>query len=266
MKETKMSKAPVYYVLAQARFNPIHAMGKYVADIQDQLRRQGYTFFEQQKTMRLQFSKAEADVSPEPKVEQMDSWIIATGERTAGFILTTSSLTFQTTHYETWERFMSEFLYGLEIINKTVALSYISRLGLRYLNAVLPASNEKASQYFVAGLHGVDFPFEKNYSSYESVLKTECGSSYKGTMVTRVLQINDLLGFPPDIIPYGLLLKASFDIKEPKQHAIIDIDHFLEEQTSLDLKKIKDQLSLLHAAIKEVFWVIVTDYAKKQWS
>ena len=38
----KMSNAPVYYALAQAQFNPVAAMAKYVYEVQDLLRRDGY--------------------------------------------------------------------------------------------------------------------------------------------------------------------------------------------------------------------------------
>ena len=44
-----MSNAPVYYALAQARFNPVAAMSKYVDQIQDRLRREGYPLFESQQ-------------------------------------------------------------------------------------------------------------------------------------------------------------------------------------------------------------------------
>ena len=49
----RMSNAPVYYALAQARFNPIAAMSKYIEQIQDRLRQEGYPLFERQQVMRL---------------------------------------------------------------------------------------------------------------------------------------------------------------------------------------------------------------------
>ncbi|MDR2032578.1 MAG: TIGR04255 family protein [Azoarcus sp.] len=51
----KMPNAPVYYALAQAHFNPIAAMAKYVDQIQDQLRHE-YPLFESQQFMQLLIS------------------------------------------------------------------------------------------------------------------------------------------------------------------------------------------------------------------
>lgn len=52
----KMSNAPVYYALAQAQFNPVAAMAKYVYEVQDLLRRDGYTLFEPQQVTHLQLT------------------------------------------------------------------------------------------------------------------------------------------------------------------------------------------------------------------
>jgi hypothetical protein len=38
-----------YYALAQAQFNPVAAMANYVDEVQDLLRRDGYTLFEPQQ-------------------------------------------------------------------------------------------------------------------------------------------------------------------------------------------------------------------------
>ena len=51
----RMSNAPVYYVLAQIKFTPVKAMKKYVDDIQDALRLQGYPIFESRESTQLKF-------------------------------------------------------------------------------------------------------------------------------------------------------------------------------------------------------------------
>ena len=48
-----MSNAPVCYALAQAHFNPVAAMAKYVDQVQDRLRREGYPLFEPQQITHL---------------------------------------------------------------------------------------------------------------------------------------------------------------------------------------------------------------------
>ncbi|MFP5465670.1 MAG: TIGR04255 family protein, partial [Gammaproteobacteria bacterium] len=102
----KMSNAPVYYALAQAQFNPVAAMAKYVDEVQDHLRREGYTLFEPQQVTHLQLTAALGQAPTEPQVAHTTSWLITKGGRSSGFILSAASITFHTTHYETSNEFI----------------------------------------------------------------------------------------------------------------------------------------------------------------
>src|SRR5574344_2105505 len=133
-----MTKAPVYYALAQAQFNPVAAMAKYVDEIQDILRREGYTLFEPQEITQLQFVGAAGQAPTNPELMKVTNWLISRADRTAGFILGASSLAYHTTHYETRHEFLPELAQGLQAVHKVVFLDHIARLGLRYLDAVIP--------------------------------------------------------------------------------------------------------------------------------
>jgi uncharacterized protein (TIGR04255 family) len=263
-KKLKMWHAPVYYALVQAQFNPIANMVKYVDEIQDQLRQSDYTLFDPKEVTHLQFGNT---AGQEPKVAHSISWVITKEDRSAGFILTTSSLTFHTTHYRTKEEFIPELLRGLEIVHNGVKLSYLNRLGLRYLDAVLPLPKETVAQYLVGGLHGIDFKAERNYSFMESVFDTECSPLLtKGKLISRVMQRKAALGYPSDIMPYGLVPMKRFEIKDTRSHGIIDTDHFVEGRMPLDFAQLKEQLLSLHATHKLAFEATITDHAKRVWS
>ena len=262
----KMSNAPVYYALAQAHFNPVAAMAKYVNDVQDSLRHQGYVLYEPQQMTHLQFTTNGA-TPVEPKVAQTTSWLISKSDRTCGFILTDSSLAFHTTHYQTSHEFIPELLLGINVVHDVVKLDHISRLGLRYLDALLPVPGESLEQYLVDSLHGITFGSTRRYSLNEAVFETECESLLrKSTLVARVHQfINSPLGHPPGLAPHGLIRMPRFEIKEPTHHAVLDTDHFMEGQMPLDLGKIKEALFSLHATIKLVFEAATTDHARASW-
>jgi len=265
-KKTKISNAPVYYALAQVQFNPVAAMAKYVGEIQDQLRHEGYTLFEPREATHLQLNQGSEQEPLEPKVVPMTSWLITKEDRTAGFILTISSLTFHTTHYNTREEFIPELLRGLKIVHKVVKLEHMSRLGLRYLNAILPQPGETIDQYLTAGLQGIALSAKQDYSLNESVFHTESRPLYQtGRLVTRVLRVKSLLGYPPGLLPHALISLPTFEMKEPTDHAVIDLDHFAQGILSLDFDKIKEQLFALHGTIKEAFKATITDYAERTW-
>lgn len=262
----KLTKAPVYYALAQAQFNPVAAMAKYVHEIQDILRRKGYTLFEPQEITQLQFVSSPGQVPTKPELTQVLTWLISKADRTAGFILGSSSLTYHTTHYETRNEFLPELLQGLRAVHEVVSLDHLSRLGLRYLDAVIPTEDEQVSQYLADGLQGVAFGAKQRYAMSESVFETETGPLIStGTLVARVYRATSPLGYPPDLAPQGLQTMPRFQINDAIPHAVIDNDHFIEGRMPIDFGYIQEQLSSLHSGIKQVFEATITDYAKETW-
>ena len=263
----KMSNAPVYYALAQAHFNPVAAMAKYVDQIQDRLRREGYPLFEPQQFMQLIVPGPGQAQPQEPQIQQAVSWLMTRSDRTAGFILSPSTITYHTTHYQTHKEFIPELLRGLTAVHVAVSLDHVSRLGLRYLDAVLPRTGETTEQYLVGGLHGIDFNAARRHAMTESVFATDTQPLVpKGTLVVRVYRAVAPLGFPPDMLPTGLAIAPQFEIKEPREHAIIDTDHYVEGRMPVEMEKLNDQLLSLHGTIKSVFGATTTDHARSAWA
>ena len=263
-----MSNAPVYYALAQAQFNPVAAMSKYVDQIQDRLRREGYPLFERRQVTHLVVPDPGQAQQAEPQITHTVSWLITRGDCTAGFILAPSAITYHTTHYVTHKEFIPELLRGLAAVHEVATLDHVSRLGLRYLDAVLPRVGESVGQYLVGGLHGIEFMnATPRYTLTESVFETDTGPLVPtGTLVTRVHRMTAPLGFPPDIQPNGLMINKKFEINEPRAHAVIDTDHFVEGHMPIDQDKLNDQLLALHATIKSVFRATTTDHARATWA
>ena len=262
-----MSNAPVYYALAQAHFNPVAAMAKYVDQIQDRLRHEGYPLFDTQQVTHLVMSAPGQAQPPAPQIAQMVSWLITKSDRTAGFILAPSAITYHTTHYDTHNEFIPELLRGLAAVHEAATLDHVSRLGLRYLDAVLPCVGESVGQYLVGGVHGVEFDAQPVYRLAESVFRTEIGPLIPmGTLVARVHRMTAPLGFPPDMQPNGLMTNPKFEVKEPRAHAVIDTDHFVEGRMPIDMDKLGEQLLSLHATIKSVFRATTTDHARGAWA
>lgn len=263
----RMSNAPVYYALAQAHFNPVAAMSKYVDQIQDRLRREGYPLFEPQQVTHLVVPGPGQVQQAEPQITHTVFWLIARSDRTAGFILAPTAITYHTTRYDTHNDFIPELLRGLAVVHEVATLDHVTRLGLRYLDAVLPRAGESVEQYLVGGLHGIEFNAPQRYRLTESVFETNSGPLVPtGTLVTRVHRMTALLGFPPDLQPYGLRINPKFELKEPRPHAVIDTDHFVEGRMPIDTDKLKAQVLSLHATIKSVFAVTTTDHARNAWA
>ena len=92
----KLTNAPVYYTIAQAQFNPIAAMANYINELQDVFRLQGYTLFDPGKITQLIFR----DSPPRAEVIELPIWRITNTDKTSGFILGQTHLTYHSTHYQ----------------------------------------------------------------------------------------------------------------------------------------------------------------------
>src|SRR2546422_1026141 len=140
----KMTRAPVYFAIVQARFNPILALDSYVPQIQERFRKHGFPDVQKGTLATLNLSLAaptEGSV-PQAPVSQTIRYMFLNMDRTAGFILDPGALSFQTTEYDVFGTFSAEFRQGLQAVHDAVELSYTDRIGFRYLDAVFPKANE----------------------------------------------------------------------------------------------------------------------------
>jgi uncharacterized protein (TIGR04255 family) len=66
--------------------------------------------------------------------------------------------------------------------------------------------------------------------------------------------------------PNGLMINPKFEVKEPRAHAVIDTDHFVEGRMPIDMDSLGKQVLSLHATIKSVFGATTTDHARNAWA
>jgi uncharacterized protein (TIGR04255 family) len=262
----RMTNAPVYYALIQVKFTPVAAMAKYVPEIQDALRVEGFPLFEVDNTTRLKFEIKNPNEPPVHSFENVAEWLMVSADKRSGFILGHDFITFHTTSYDTHEPFISASLLGLSKVLEFAKPSFISRIGLRYLDAVLPEGDEVVEQYLAKELHDVDFGLTPVQSIQEAVYQTSIGPSTPNSfLVTRVHKMNGQLGFPPDMVPRGLHPLDRFSNTPAKLHGIIDTDHYAEGTIPTDIQQIEKSMISLHSKIKEAFENMVTGFALSKW-
>lgn len=259
----KMKQAPVYFTLVQVRFNAILALDTYAPKIQDQFRREGFP--DSQKAMLATFNLnvgAPGENSPsQVPVSQSARYTFGNMDKTAGFILDQGSLSFQTTSYDTFEKFLEIFLKGLEVVHDAVNLGYTDRIGVRYLDAVFSHKDENLSEYLNKSVLGIGENIEGElvHSFSETVVKN--GSL---NVVARSIVQNGPIGFPPDLQPVGLVVEERFRAVN-KLHAILDTDGSYNKREPFDLKSINAHLVTVHSEVTKVFKATVTAFAINNW-
>jgi uncharacterized protein (TIGR04255 family) len=261
-----MKSAPVFFAVAQVRFNPILSLSNYVPAIQEHFRRSGFPDFKKGVTMTFNLSpliqeqKNEAQAPPSPV--PIERYVFSNLDNTMNFILEQSSISFQATEYQTFEIFGGHLLQGLELLNNTVGLSFMERIGVRYLDAVMPRDSETLEQYLipeVMGLYG-KLKGQAQYSFSET--QTE---GPDGFVVSRTVIQRGQIGFPPDLIQM-MTLKVEQRFEQFRGvHAIIDTDAFAAVRIAFDLAEAKRRLHTLHDSTDESFRGTVTEYAISAW-
>ncbi|HSH48629.1 MAG TPA: TIGR04255 family protein [Halomonas sp.] len=255
---TPALQAPVFYVLAQIKFNRIEQMANYVGPLQDALRRQGYPDFREDHQAHLQ-------VTPGPQVEvqhqQVERWIFADQERREGVILLKDALIFQTARYSRFTDFRNTVLQVLDVLHREVELAYIDRIGLRYLDAVIPSQGYPLEHLLSPGLIGLyrEVAGEPKHSVTETV-----SGVADGTLVVRTLISPQGVPLPPDLQPMSLQLDARIGESQGQEAAVLDSDYYVTKRETFDSQAVAHQLDASHKVIIEAFGMATTEQARRE--
>jgi uncharacterized protein (TIGR04255 family) len=256
----KMKNAPVYYSLAQVRFNTLAALETYIPAIQENLRKAGYPDFQ-----TVQLTHLVGIGAAQPRAVVSTRHLFLDSRRTSGFILDQSWMTYQTTSYDTFDPFLAAFIAGLEIIHREAVLSYSERVGIRYLDAVVPSAGETVSQYLQPYVLGLSNRLDgRKLVHCVSETRTVSG---KTTLVGRAIIHSQEKGgaaFPEDMGPVDLRLGDKFS-NISGEYAIIDTDSWIDDRQDFDVGNLGKIVDSLHTEMGRSFELMVTDHARRVW-
>jgi uncharacterized protein (TIGR04255 family) len=261
----KMKNAPVYFTVTQVRFNAVLNLENYLPAIQDRMRAEHFTDYKREVLQRfaLPIGGGDAEQIAAPNMLPQTRYTFGNTDGTSGFILDNNSLSFQTTDYDTFEAFSKNILNGLSILHEALKLDFTERVGLRYLDAVLPKTEkESLSDYLAPEVLGLSQKL--NGQLAHSVSETVSFSSVS-QLVSRVIIQNGRVGLPPELTAGAPKVNSRFTQPEGP-HAILDTDAFYEQREGFDLSRLETSLSALHDEILKSFKVTVTPHAIKTWS
>jgi uncharacterized protein (TIGR04255 family) len=188
--------------------------------------------------------------------------------RRSCIILTPDAVSFQTTEYETFDVFSEELWKAVRTVNQAVSgLSYIERIGLRYLDAVFPREGETLEKYLVRevlGVSGLVSDMKASHSFTESALKSDDGYA----VVTRVFSHEARLGLPADLGADNRPFLDRFEHfrkSAPVRHALIDTDGSWTGRSEYSESVTARTLTKIHDGIGTIFRANVTPHALKIW-
>jgi len=256
----RLKNPPVYVTVAQVRFNPILKIAEFLPSIQERFRLAGYPDFKTQHGVSIQISVDNNETTPKPVKQEI--YRFGNVEQTDAFTLDNQNLTLLSTNYGDFKQFQATFIKGLEATNELLDISYVERVGLRYLDRVMPLEGDKLEDYLISQVHGINSLFG-GVAGYTYTEALNVVGSIK--LVSRIAIQKGPLAFPPDLqIGNDMQVIERFKTYDGIS-AILDNDGFIEGREPFSKKQIIEHLENIHKVIGNAFKAIVTPYAFESW-
>jgi uncharacterized protein (TIGR04255 family) len=257
---TPLSKPPVYFTVAQVRFNALLKLADYLPNIQEQLRLAGFPDFATSKTVVLQVIVQDGQPTPVPVAHER--FHFGTVDKSHSFLLDSESLILQSTDYGHFESFSEMLMLGLSILHHVVKLDYTERIGLRYLDRVTPEGNDDLVMYLAPEVMGLSrkLPGQALHAYSETLNRVD-----DVLLRSRVVIQDGGLSFPPDLVPGGMVVNRRF-AEYVGVHAILDNDGAVEGREVFAVESVAKRLKAIHDVIGLAFKAAATEHAFKVWS
>lgn len=257
---------PVFFTIAAVRHEPILALGGFIPEIQDKLRRKGFSG-----------PTDTADITTNIRDQsrgEFKSFTIFNPERTEACTFNEEGIyAFHTSAYESRSALFASFRTGLEILHSVVTLKTVNRVGARMLDLIRPSDYGKQMADFVdphlLGFNGLGCT--KDWSRGPSSLDEKFFDG-DAEVLAKFACIPDGFGIHADlfsVISRHLLLE--FVTNSPGEvHGILDIDSGTQMSRTntgreYDVERIMAELEDHKNRISRVFRATVKPEALAAW-
>lgn len=261
----KLSKQPLALVLIQIRFSPFMNIKNYIPVIQEKLLNLGFDGFKENPCLEVQ-------ITPHgPIPSESKQWLFSSSNENV--VLDSKQLTYQTADYDEFEKYYAKYQSICDAIVSSVPnfvnSVHIHRLGLRYVNCIIPIDNSDSIDSYIS--EGFKINQASIFGSAEKICTiTQAGEvnirdDKKGIVVFRITQGEKGLFLPPDLMSNSHMMKESF--KKDCVKGLIDIDHSYNanSQEKYDRNFMENMFYGMHDNSHDLFMSIVSDEGKDKW-
>lgn len=257
----RLPNAPLAYVLAQVRFQPILEIEKSIPSIQSALRDRYPRFNQVAQTL--------IEIGPQgPSMQTLAAarWEFGSPTNKQGIILQTNSLVYHVTEYSNYEEFGQEFLIVMKEISAHVPHIFVDRLGLRYIDFIIPAQGKRPEDYVTDRLRCDPNPGIE-YLGHTGITMAEYTLS-EGKLAVRYARGTGKPGLPQDLATLSLE-PSNVMLKEPPtgtETAILDTDRIVDLNMSFDSDTLIKRFDGMHNDLSKAFKTLTTEPALAAWS
>lgn len=259
------SNAPLVYVLAELRTERIADVKAYQAKFGERLRELGYPIQRTMHAAKLVATGHQMIFEP----EQDAIWEFATPDNRTAVMLRSNGLVLHATAYKHEVEFLTHLHAAIAVLAEEIPSVYINRIGLRYVDFVLPGKGEEPETYVDARLFpNLGLAKETSDVTSTSVAMYSMGKGRQLTLrYTRGCGKPEL---PPDLgmlslDPSPLMNPSNVDSKSAT--AVIDTDCNLTYSPveKMDAAKVQAQFESIYGDVFLAFNKAITGHARKVW-
>lgn len=268
-------RPPVFFTIAAIRHEPIIALKNHIPDLQDALRKKGYSgqFLESETTARaetLQINDAATPVSFH--AERM--YQVFTPDRMQAFTFNDNGVfAYHTTDYISREALFAQFRVGLEVLHEAVKLQQLTRVGIRMLDLIRPSDipGRAIEDYLSPGLFGFRTLSETKAWTPTTTLLLQQFFDDDAEVTARFDLLPEGFGISTELYPTirGHALKPHLTDQPGKAHGILDIDSGTKQSAntaaSFQVDHVMRALGQHKDRISALFRAAVTPVALGDW-
>lgn len=180
-----------------------------------------------------------------------------------GVVISSSSLCYHVTQYLTSNEFFDELGLVLKTLEPIYATDAVTRLGLRYVDAIVPDPGESVFDYIDSSMVGISFG-ETRQKRVQCVIEE---ARPNGGIAVRLLALGLPIYLSPDLPALGLRRPSWVEKMAERQApaAILDTDHWVATERSFVADEILSTFKGLKEGITDAFLKSSTDHAKELW-
>lgn len=195
-------------------------------------------------------------------------WEFGSGSNYEGVIVQQDSLVFHVTAYETHEQFGQAWQWVMSRVGEQLPHLFVSRIGLRYIDFIVPNVGEFPKDYVADRLRcdpkpGIAYQSHRGLTAAEYHLAGD-----RGHLAVRYSRGTGKPFLPPDLVELSLhpsaIMQRTVDEKHPT--AVLDIDRFMALSVAYDADGLAEHFKQMHEDISLVFKALTTDHAHAVWN
>lgn len=256
--------APLAYALAEVRTERLADIKNYQPKIAGRLRDE-YPIQRTMQAAKLLATGSQIVIEP----DQDTAWEFATPDNRTAVILRPNGLVVHATTYIDSRDFLGRLERAVRVFAEDVPSVYVNRLGLRYIDFVLPQEGEQPDAYVDRRLNP-DLGLTKRASGITATSLAIYHMESGHQLTLRYVRAPGKPEMPPDLGTLSLdpsPLMKSTGVKDDQPTALLDTDCNLTYTPvdRLDPARVQQEFAKIYQVSFDAFMAAITDHARNVW-